>query len=88
MDWGAGALSMAPGTFFFSASISLLLRLPVPHWRELKSAQHCTPLAHGMCYDVSQIILHATTVIARYISSCLRQFLRFVALYFSGDRHS
>lgn len=39
MDGGAGALSMAPGMFFFSVSISLLLRLPVAHWREFKSAQ-------------------------------------------------
>lgn len=53
---GAGVLSMVPG-MVYSASISLVLRLPVPHWRGFRSAQPRIPLARGMCYNASQILL-------------------------------
>lgn len=72
---GAGVLFTAP-RLIDSSSVSLLLRPPVPHWREFKSARRRTQLAGGVCSIVPQIITRAScdcsypTVTLRAVSPC------------------
>lgn len=75
---GAGVLSMA-ARLVDSSSFSLSLRLPVPHWREFKSAHHHTQLARGMCYGVTQTLTHVLCYY-HYPTITLRDVLPFTSL--------